>query len=265
MSTLHLECVLTAAANALGSSANRLHKLAHDLWQRRMTARNAINPNALLVWIPKTAGTSLNSLLAQAGGQTFLTIDEARRYFRNRGIVTFGHISLPHLREAGVINDSFCASALKFAFVRNPFDRAVSLYEYSRRIGKLPPMTSFSMFCRILKDRAYEDIGDYNHLGLSQLNPQTRWLTDRSGDLCVDFIGRFEDFSNDVERLLRRLNLPIRAGGIPHVNQSPREPTENYYGDAEVDAVQTAYRCDFEAFGYSIMPRWETQQAPIAA
>jgi hypothetical protein len=265
MSTLHLERALTTVANAFISSANRLHALAHLFWQRRMTDRNGSNPNALLIWIPKTAGTSLNSLLAQAGGQTFLSIDAARRYFRNRGIVTFGHIGVPHLREAGIIDDAFYMSAFKFAFVRNPFDRAVSLYEYSRRIEKLPPMIGFPMFCRILKDHAYEDIGDYNHLALSQLNPQSRWLMGCDGQLCVDFIGRFENFASDVEIILRRLNLPVPVGGVPHVNQSTRQPTDKYYGDAEIEAVQTAYRCDFEAFGYSLIPRWERLRPATAA
>jgi hypothetical protein len=61
------------------------------------------------------------------------------------------------------------------------------------------------------------------------------------------------------------LNVPIPAGGVPQVNQSPWQPTEKYYGDAEIDAVQAAYRCDFEAFGYSLIPCWEVQQARIAA
>ncbi|HEX2474861.1 MAG TPA: sulfotransferase family 2 domain-containing protein [Lacipirellulaceae bacterium] len=230
-----------------------------------MKKRNAVNPNALLVWIPKTAGTSLNSLLTDAGGQMFLSTAEARRYFRNRGIVTFGHISVPHLREAGIIHDEFYRSALKFAFVRNPFDRAVSLFEYSRLIAKIPASMGFPTFCQMLKDHAYEDIGDYNHLGLSQLNPQTRWLSGSKGELCVDFVGRFESFEDDVRVVLRRLNLPTKNGAIPHVNRSQRMATETYYCDAEVEAVQHAYRCDFEAFGYSLIPRWTLERASRVA
>jgi hypothetical protein len=249
----------------LGAGAQRLSGLAQHLEERRRKKRNATNPNALLVWIPKTAGTSLNSLLTHAGGQTFLSIQEARRYFRNRGIVTFGHISIPHLREAGIITDEFHNSALKFAFVRNPFDRTVSLFEYSRLIGKIPATMGFPTFCQMIKDHAFEDIGDYNHLGLSQLNPQVRWLIGAKGELCVDFLGRFESFADDVQIVLRRLNLPITGGAVPHDNRSQRMPTESYYSDAQVEAVQHAYRCDFEAFGYSLIPRWELERARSAA
>jgi hypothetical protein len=264
MSTVYLQRILNAVATKLSFNAGRLQALAQHLEQRRIKRRNATNPHALLVWIPKTAGTSLNTLLTKAGGQTFLSMTEARRYFRNRGIVTFGHISVPHLREAGVINDAFYHSALKFAFVRNPFDRAVSLFEYSRLIGKLPPMTCFSIFCQMLKDHAYEDIGDYNHLGLSQLNPQVRWLMGRQGELCVDFIGRFESFASDAQIVMRRLNLAMETDSVPHTNPSPRKPTEDYYRDAEIEAVQSAYRCDFDAFGYSLIPRWELERVRIA-
>jgi hypothetical protein len=265
MSTRLVERILHAAAGRLASKSQRLLSTAQHLEQRRLKKRNATNPNALLVWIPKTAGTSLNSLLTKAGGQTFLSIPEARRYFRNRGIVTFGHISVPHLRDAGLINYEFYRSALKFAFVRNPFDRAVSLFEYSRLIAKIPASMGFPTFCQMLKDHAYEDIGDYNHLGLSQLNPQVRWLMGAKGELCVDFVGRFESFDDDVQVVMRRLNLPIASAGIPHVNQSQRMATETYYCDAEVEAVQHAYRCDFEAFGYSLIPRWELERASRAA
>ena len=265
ISTRRLERVLNATARRLGASAQRLSGLAQHLEQRRVKKRNAANPNALLVWIPKTAGTSLNSLLTKAGGQTFLSIHEARRYFRNRGIVTFGHISIPHLREAGIITDEFHNSALKFAFVRNPFDRAVSLFEYSRLIGKIPSSMGFPTFCQMLKDHAYEDIGDYNHLGLSQLNPQVRWLIGAKGELGVDFVGRFESFADDMQIVLRRLNLSVENGAIPHANRSQRMATESYYCDAEIEAVQHAYRCDFEAFGYSLIPRWELERARPAA
>jgi hypothetical protein len=265
MSTRLVERMLHAAARSLASKSQRLLSKAQHLERRRVRNRNAGNPNALLVWIPKTAGTSLNNLLTKAGGQTLLSIAEARRYFRNRGIVTFGHISVPHLREAGIISDEFYKSALKFAFVRNPFDRAVSLFEYSRLIGKIPGSMGFPTFCQMLKDHAYEDIGDYNHLGLSQLNPQTRWLIGGKGELCVDFVGRFERYEDDVQVVLRRLNLSIENGGIPHVNRSQRMATESYYGDADVEAVQHAYRCDFEAFGYSFIPRWKLERASRAA
>jgi len=265
ISTRRLERILNATGWRLGASAQRLLNLAQHLQQRRQKKRNAANPNALLVWIPKTAGTSLNTLLANAGGQTFLSIQDARRYFRNRGIVTFGHISIPHLREAGIVTDEFYNSALKFAFVRNPFDRTVSLFEYSRLIGKIPPSMGFPTFCQMLKDHAYEDIGDYNHLGLSQLNPQVRWLIGAKGGLCVDFVGRFENFADDIQIVMRRLNLSVASGAIPHANRSQRMATESYYCDAQIDAVQHAYRCDFEAFGYSLIPRWELQRARPAA
>jgi hypothetical protein len=265
ISTIRFERILNAAARTVASRAERLQAFATHLEQRRLKHRNAVNPNALLVWIPKTAGTSLNTLLTDAGGQALFTISDARRYFRNRGIVTFGHIGIPQLRAAGVLQDHFYNSALKFAFVRNPFDRAVSLYEYSRAIAKIPPTMSFSIFCRMLKERAYEDVGDYNHVGLSQLNPQLKWLAGSNGELCIDFLGRFESLDQDISRLMRQLNLPVTPAPIPRANTSSRQPIESYYGDAEVEAIQTAYRCDFDAFGYSAIPRWELDRVSRAA
>jgi hypothetical protein len=258
-----LERMLNAAAKRLASYATRLESLCQQKAHTRASQQNASNPNALFIWIPKTAGTSLNNLLREAGGQKLKWEAEARSYFRNRGIVTFGHMSVPHLREAGIISDDFYDSAVKFAFVRNPFDRAVSLYEFLRSIEVLPPSMGFSTYCTMLREREFEDIGAYNRLGLSPINPQLAWLTDRNGEPCVDFIGRYEQLDRDVRALIGLLKIDVPNKAVAHANKSVRKPIEEYYGPAEVEAIQTAYRCDFESFGYSVTPGW--QRLRIAA
>lgn len=85
-----IEMILQATAKRVAAHASRLESLALRMEHNRARRRNESNPNALFIWVPKTAGTSLNNLLMEAGGQKLKSEAEAKAYFRNQGIVTFG-------------------------------------------------------------------------------------------------------------------------------------------------------------------------------
>ncbi|MCA9235961.1 MAG: sulfotransferase family 2 domain-containing protein [Planctomycetales bacterium] len=251
-----VEFSLRVAASAAWRTSKRLRSRRDFVAQRGQAAANRKNPNAVYIWIPKTAGTSLNCILTACGGQTLLCVDDVKRHFANRGIVTFGHLSLMDLNRDHLVSDAFMETSWKFAYVRNPFDRAVSLFEYLRRVGTLPMATTFSIFCHYLRDEAYDAIGLYNHRGLNQLNPQVAWMTGDDGAILADFVGRFESFEADSRTVFEKLGVPDSMQRIERTNATERSHIGSYYGDAEVEIIQRAYRSDFESFHYSLTPYW---------
>lgn len=171
--------------------------------------------------------------------------------------MTFGHMSVPKLLDAELIDPRFYQEGWKFAFVRDPFDRAVSLFEYLRQHGWLPKLTTFSIYCKYIDSGAYEPVGLINHDGLSQLNPQVAWLKDSSGELMTDYIGRFETLQESVSVVMDRLGVPHKYRTLGHENPSARKDSlASYYGHSEIEIVQRAYCEDFETFGYSTSPGW---------
>lgn len=214
--------------------------------------RNRSNRDAIFIHIPKTAGTSLISVLELNGGMSFMDEQSARSFFGNRGLVTFNHISLPSLVKAGILTRDFLQRAWKFTFVRNPYDRAVSLYTYfiSDLSRRMLPTTTFSIFCKYLEQNAYEPIGLYNWSGLSQVNPQVAWLRDGEGTLLCDFVGKFENLDRDFEQVSQTLRLRKNAKGLPRENRTSRLPIQSYYSDREMEIVATVYAQDFAQFGY---------------
>ncbi len=90
--------------------------------------------NVLFIWIPKAAGTSIRKALDKYGCPT-LTHPKSMYHdsylsFNNKGFVTFGHVNISYLLKKGIVNREYFDGAFKFCFVRNPWDRLVSLYHY---------------------------------------------------------------------------------------------------------------------------------------
>jgi hypothetical protein len=152
------------------------------------------------------------------------------------------------LKENNTIRQEFDDTAFKFCFVRNPFDRAVSLFYYLKKTKKLHQDLSFKSFSHILCDKAFPRVGLYNRNGLSQCNPQVDWIKDRDGKIFVDFIGRVENIDEDFKKICTKLGLNVE---LPHINRTIHKYYREYYDEESLSLITDAYREDLETLGYS--------------
>lgn len=201
--------------------------------------------NIVFIWIPKTGGTSIFRILEHYNGRKYLDIDDLSENFGNRGITTFGHISYADLIQANFINDAFHQNSYKFTFVRNPYDRLVSLYSYFKKMNRIPQNLSFAGFCE--KATNPDNIGLHNVKGFSQCNPQITWLN----KVNVDFIGKFENLSVDIKKLLKNLGM-YRHHHLPHKNRSNHKHYLDYYDNSTLALINEFYLEDFKKFNYEI-------------
>jgi len=213
----------------------RLGKLKH-----RVQNRN--NPNAVFIWIPKNAGTSVYKTLKRRGCLKAKKLARVKYRFDQQGLVTFGHIDYARLVEEGYISQSFNRKAFKFCFSRNPYDRAISLYEYFRPSFK--GGISFLRFVRLIQEEGVPPIGLFNAHKMSTCNPQVRWVE----KLSIDYCGSFENLQEDFNAILQKLNLPETE--LKHLNRSTRARIQEYYDLETKQRVESIYREDFEHFGY---------------
>ena len=144
------------------------------------------------------------------------------------------------------------ARCFKFAFVRNPWDKAVSQYAYMaqredlRRFVGMPAQATFKQYLTLIARRRHV-----------QWEPQLSFLLDANGELLVDFVGRYERLAADAQEVLRCLGLPGRA--LPHANPSQRRAYQEYYDDEAREMVAAMYAEDIRWFGYHY------QQQPASA
>lgn len=141
-------------------------------------------------------------------------------------------------------------TAFKFAFIRNPFDWVVSLFEFIRGNPEHENYEEtrdmdFENFCQWNADAIKNKKKNIN----GTLNTLTEFLYDDDGNLLVDFVGRVENFDKDFEVVAKRLRFPFL--GLPKVNQSERiADYREYYNDKSRKIVEIAFAEDLKRFDY---------------
>lgn len=187
-----------------------------------------VRHSCIFIHIPKCAGSSIKDAL-----------------FPGR---THGHMPLWFYEQNF---EEFYARAFKFAFVRDPLDRAYSAYRYLRsdlleverdvaahRLTK--KYDGFEAFVRhwLCEETAQRQI---------HFVPQWQFLCDSLGDIGVDFIGRQEDLAAAFAQVCERLGVTSK---LPVVNAGTVPALESQFSAATVDRIRRVYARDYELFGY---------------
>jgi len=217
--------------------------LAFEYWVNLYRSRG--RPDAVFLWVPKTAGTSVYTVLSSFGCYRLKTRRAVQRTFPQRGLVTFKHMNYRMLVEAGEISREFDERAYKFAFVRNPYDRAVSLFHFLHGKGHHADVDGFLSFWRRIVSTELPVVGPDKVVGIGICNPQVRWLEGTK----IDFLGRFERIDEDFPVLLEQLGHPNVA--LPWANATQHAPYRDYYCDESKTLIEQHFAEDFSAFGYS--------------
>lgn len=205
--------------------------------------------NFLFLHIPKNAGSSINHALCHLA----LTPE---RLLANRLLASIG-IKVNHYgpwrsrrfrrhSTATTIRNHLPGEVwqrlFKFAFVRNPWDRLVSQYKY---ILQVPAHHRH----RLVQTMKFAEFADYWTRG--GYASQTAFVTDRTGEVILDFIGRCENIDEDFAHVCRELDVAVEIG---HANRSRRKDYRGYYDARSRDMVAARLRDELDMFEYTFDP-----------
>lgn len=182
------------------------------------------------LWLPKCAGTSIRNHLKHFYPDNFGHYNNSRDtpripFDHSLQCATCYHSHLPSQVATGFIQRSWIERAFIFAFVRNPWDRMVSLYHYLIRMGHPVPETFEGFIEQVVA-------GDYllpcklNLLGYYQANRLIDWLKP-GGMWLPHYIGKVENLADDWETVCKILGIPHQTMG--HRNKSEHGPYQDYY------------------------------------
>jgi Sulfotransferase family len=176
---------------------------------------------------PKTAGRSTIAML---------------------GLAEDKHFKLTHFEPAEarrcIFQDGW-DEFLSFSFVRNPWDRMASLYEFHRSVeyGVFQHMNISHVLARTYD---FEEWLRVNDAGVARSNyfgmPQSNWTAG------VSRVYQFEDYTKAIDDLAAMTGTNPRS---VHVNASRRQPYRDYYkSDKSIDIVARIDADTIEKYGY---------------
>ena len=158
--------------------------------------------------------------------------------FADLAAIRHGHITLQQIRP--YLGEEAFAGYLKFAFVRNPFDRFVSYCAFMTRAD--------DSFQRDPRSVMRYVLWEARPLGHILFAPQHTFVTDDEGRMLADVVGRVEEMQASYDAICARIGIPARELG--QVNSSRRGSYRDYYDQPLIDGVADLYRRDLELFGY---------------
>lgn len=223
----------------------------------------------IFIHIPKVAGQSIEQCFITHHGISWEHRDVLLLKENSnpaKGPPRLAHLTASEYKDYGYISSDNFENYFKFSFVRNPWARLVSEYKWRGYYTKWrfkdwlkygfpkPARTSY-----------------WRHV-----MPQYDYLFDSAGNCLVDFIGHFENLTEDFNHFRQKASLQLPD--LPHVNKSsnkiggiqdlaslqtarflwkklkakqPVYPSYlEYYDDWSWSWVAERYQKDIEAFGY---------------
>lgn len=136
----------------------------------------------------------------------------------------------------------------KFAFVRNPWDRFVSAYEYLKR-GGIPRFDRPKTLTIKQEYPIFKDFILAKHVWEQWVffKPQLNFIT-VDGSIKTDFFGRFENFQNDFNFICDQINYPRVK--LPHVNATKHIHYTEYYDEQSIKLIGRSFEKDIDTFKY---------------
>ena len=249
----------------------------------------------LFIHIPRTGGTSFRKILGidredengipayleNINGKGLLSVCNRNPELPSNKVPRVlhkEHLCMKHIHQLSLVDNKIYSEYFKFAFVRNPWDRALSIYsnhyyiycnDFQEFVNKIKVIASFinDNFTFELEEKFYEDYSrvvfntlynkdtDFPHKPWDgddvifdpQFIPQYLFTHNEYGDKLVDTIGRFENFAEDAAKILELLEIDQ---GIEKIHASEHLPYKAVYTAEMADIIADAYAKDIEIFNY---------------
>lgn len=182
--------------------------------------------------VPKTAGTSIKTVLINLGGKKWITHVAAK--FSKNYVDDFN-------------------SYVKVAVIRNPYSRTVSWYnhlireaEYGKKKDDILKPGSFDDFVRNQK-QIYKHKEKLKHFGL--WTTQKDFLSIKNRVVC-DYLMYYENLQEEWDNFC--MLFLDRTYELPHMKKwGVQDYWKEYYDEELQEIVYNRMKEDFEYFGYS--------------
>lgn len=207
----------------------------------------------IFVHNPKTAGTSMESALSAYGNAFNRSNYQKIRFLMTRKNILPSwkyrhyHKHMKAFEARRFFSDQEWNSLFKFGFVRNPYDRMVSLYLFAKRHTStrshdlVSKMDTFQKFADSLisEERFQEN---------REIFQKTYFQDEGREKFIVDFIGRFENINEDFPKILETIGISVKLGWEL---RSDRKDYREYYDSRTRKLIESYCEPDLDEFKYT--------------
>jgi len=206
---------------------DRLELIKHSLFYHNKN-------NLIYLKIGKTAGTSIyKGTLQEIVGKFEPSMNKKTNQ---------DYEWLQNLNQK-ILDECFC-----FCFVRNPFDRVVSVATYF----KIKPdyfIDNYEKYVTTadnIKKPVNGEIYSNNHIYFH--SQPCSIYTHVNGKQAVDFIGKFENIQDDFKKMCELVGIEYKE--LPHMNKTKHGHYRKYYNDERIEKIGRIYSDDIKYFNY---------------
>lgn len=231
---------------------------AHKLYMNASTKHKFI-----ILSVPKTGSTSLRKSFWK-----YSDIHSTQNTKNPQWVDEFGKPIHDHVKFNELHNHfSNLDEYYTVAFVRNPWSRIVSYFEYIRRCsiehkkkietGEIHKIAEYRKNFGALTKKVMDSC-DYKFPKFVRtieshrwwLRPCYDWVCNKTNtEIGVDFIGKMETIQQDFNKLCDKFKLPKKT--LPTTNKTNHTHYTEYYNKATRDIIAKNFAKDIEHFGYT--------------
>lgn len=200
----------------------------------------------IFIHIEKNAGTSVTRTLDNYITYKDLVLGcspfgEGIQPFYQKKYGINKHSSANTVRE--LVGKQVWEDYFSFSFVRNPWDRVVSLYSWCRKHKHKLPICQEAINSKSFSDFIRGEC-------FSKLPQQSDYLSDIEGNIIVDFIGKQEFLQRDFSYICGKIGIDNL--NIDTANSSDRDKKyQGYYeNNDDIEIIGNKFLSDIKMFNY---------------
>jgi len=195
--------------------------------------------------IPRTSSSSIRTELSRNYGPVYGKSDLQESTFNVYPQLIPSHQTAREMHQR--IGENSWNDLFTFSFVRNPWDRMLSIFQYRRVVGEINQMTSYSEYLQLFFRKPDNPESPYHYHGYYY--QAVDYLIDEFGVIMVDFVGRYEDREKDFEFIREKCNCH-NLGSLHTQASSSEQSYRSIYTQETQNMVSMICEKDIEAFGY---------------
>ena len=205
----------------------------------------------IFIAIPKSASQYIRKIIRPHLGskdqEICMLFDniQSKQYPNLKGV---GHKSARRIKKE--VGEKIWNSYFKFAFIRDPYERIISIFSFKRKkqITILKEKNKDNTINEIYNQNPFTKTYYHGKIQNFFKKTQSHWIFDDNNNIMIDFVGSMNNLHNDLKYIFKKVGLPEYIEK-PSINKSIQiDNYYKYYNNTLISLIHDDFSIDIENF-----------------